>query len=292
MNEAASAAETASGTASSTAMSNCCPTIGTGRSSIPAELYLSPARNSAAAFGDWQRIELRTFEWPPETPGNGAKLCESGAAPRCSIRIDARAEQPAAGLVAHSDGQRPLACCWPRNRRGAGSCCSNVLRGRKASKRRFSTASPSFVASRSNDWALRSPGRCRVCRLETCRRSRSSPKPNCLAIGRDRSASRRRAERDPAKILKELTDLRIGAPVVHESYGVGRYVGLQTMDVAGYTGEFLVLEYADGDKLYVPVHGPASRLAVHRSPGGDRAPAQARRRAMAEGTAQGGTTHS
>ncbi len=64
---------------------------------------------------------------------------------------------------------------------------------------------------------------------------------------------RRRAERDPAKILKELSDLRIGAPVVHESYGVGRYVGLQTMDVAGYTGEFLVLEYADGDKLYVPV---------------------------------------
>ena len=41
--------------------------------------------------------------------------------------------------------------------------------------------------------------------------------------------------------------------MVHESYGVGRYVGLQTMDVAGYTGEFLVLEYADGDKLYVPV---------------------------------------
>ena len=64
---------------------------------------------------------------------------------------------------------------------------------------------------------------------------------------------RRRAERDPAKILKELSDLRIGAPVVHESYGVGRYVGLQSMDVAGYTGEFLVLEYADGDKLYVPV---------------------------------------
>ena len=64
---------------------------------------------------------------------------------------------------------------------------------------------------------------------------------------------RRRAERDPAKILKELSDLRIGAPVVHETYGVGRYVGLQTMDVAGYTGEFLVLEYADGDKLYVPV---------------------------------------
>jgi len=41
--------------------------------------------------------------------------------------------------------------------------------------------------------------------------------------------------------------------VVHEEYGVGRYVGLQVMQVAGQDGEFVVLEYAGGDKLYVPV---------------------------------------
>jgi transcription-repair coupling factor (superfamily II helicase) len=65
---------------------------------------------------------------------------------------------------------------------------------------------------------------------------------------------------------------------VHETYGVGRYVGLQTMDVAGYTGEFLVLEYADGDKLYVPVQAlhlvsrytgaPAETAPLHKL-GGD-----------------------
>src|SRR6185369_569661 len=44
-----------------------------------------------------------------------------------------------------------------------------------------------------------------------------------------------------------------GSPVVHEEYGVGRYVGLQVMQVAGQDGEFVVLEYAGGDKLYVPV---------------------------------------
>jgi transcription-repair coupling factor (superfamily II helicase) len=65
---------------------------------------------------------------------------------------------------------------------------------------------------------------------------------------------RRRAERDPAAILKELTDLRIGSPVVHEDYGVGRYQGLKVMEVGGERGEFLVIDYADGDKLYVPVH--------------------------------------
>ncbi|MBX3704036.1 MAG: transcription-repair coupling factor [Steroidobacteraceae bacterium] len=65
---------------------------------------------------------------------------------------------------------------------------------------------------------------------------------------------RRRAERDPDAILRELAALAPGAPVVHEEYGVGRYRGLRVMTVAGDPAEFLVLEYAGGDLLYVPVH--------------------------------------
>ena len=65
---------------------------------------------------------------------------------------------------------------------------------------------------------------------------------------------RKRAAADPAAILKSLQDLNPGAPVVHEEYGVGRYVGLQVMEIAGQQGEFLVLEYLDGDRVYVPVH--------------------------------------
>ncbi len=64
---------------------------------------------------------------------------------------------------------------------------------------------------------------------------------------------RRRSDRDPARIIQQLADLRAGAPVVHEDYGVGRYLGLTTMDAGGVLAEFLVLEYAGGDKLYVPV---------------------------------------
>ncbi len=64
---------------------------------------------------------------------------------------------------------------------------------------------------------------------------------------------RRRAASDPQAILRDLTSLGPGAPVVHEEYGVGRYLGLQVMQVAGQDGEFVVLEYAGGDKLYVPV---------------------------------------
>jgi transcription-repair coupling factor (superfamily II helicase) len=64
---------------------------------------------------------------------------------------------------------------------------------------------------------------------------------------------RRRSDRDPAKIIQQLSDLRPGAPVVHEDYGVGRYRGLTTIDAGGMAAEFLVLEYADDDRLYVPV---------------------------------------
>jgi len=64
---------------------------------------------------------------------------------------------------------------------------------------------------------------------------------------------RRRAASDPQAILRDLTALGPGSPVVHEEYGVGRYLGLQIMQVAGQDGEFVVLEYAGGDKLYVPV---------------------------------------
>jgi len=64
---------------------------------------------------------------------------------------------------------------------------------------------------------------------------------------------RRRADRDPERIVRDLADLRPGAPVVHEEYGVGRYLGLKPMEVGGMPCEFLLLEYADGDKLYVPV---------------------------------------
>jgi transcription-repair coupling factor (superfamily II helicase) len=65
---------------------------------------------------------------------------------------------------------------------------------------------------------------------------------------------RRRSERDPETIIRQLNDLQAGSPVVHAEYGVGRYRGLVTLAAGGTEGEFLHLEYADGDKLYVPVH--------------------------------------
>ena len=53
--------------------------------------------------------------------------------------------------------------------------------------------------------------------------------------------------------LRDLSELRIGDPVVHESHGIGRYMGLRHMDYGEGDTEFLHLEYAGGDTLYVPV---------------------------------------
>jgi transcription-repair coupling factor (superfamily II helicase) len=59
--------------------------------------------------------------------------------------------------------------------------------------------------------------------------------------------------RDLDAVIRNLAELQPGSPVVHEDHGVGRYLGLQKLNVGNIEAEFLTLEYAGGDKLYVPV---------------------------------------
>jgi transcription-repair coupling factor (superfamily II helicase) len=54
-------------------------------------------------------------------------------------------------------------------------------------------------------------------------------------------------------VIKNLAELREGAPVVHIDHGVGRYLGLATLEVENQVAEFLMLAYAEDAKLYVPV---------------------------------------
>ncbi|HJV26610.1 MAG TPA: transcription-repair coupling factor [Aromatoleum sp.] len=73
------------------------------------------------------------------------------------------------------------------------------------------------------------------------------------------ATARTRARRDTRKAatmegwLRDLSELKPGDPVVHVSHGIGRYIGLIHMDLGEGQTEFLHLEYANGDKLYVPV---------------------------------------
>ncbi|HLV29210.1 MAG TPA: transcription-repair coupling factor [Burkholderiaceae bacterium] len=66
---------------------------------------------------------------------------------------------------------------------------------------------------------------------------------------------RRAQERasDVEAMVRDLSELREGDPVVHVQHGIGRYVGLKEMDLGEGAMEFLHLEYAGGGTLYVPV---------------------------------------
>ncbi len=72
-----------------------------------------------------------------------------------------------------------------------------------------------------------------------------------------RERESRKTSTSTDNILRDLSEIKPGDPVVHEQHGIGRYLGLVSMDVgegeAGEMSEFLALEYHGGDKLYVPV---------------------------------------
>src|SRR5688500_16507561 len=69
--------------------------------------------------------------------------------------------------------------------------------------------------------------------------------------GRRRTLRRPKYQRGAA--LTAFTDLEVGDLVVHEDHGIGRYQGLRTMSVGDRDSDFLLLEYTEGGKLYVPV---------------------------------------
>lgn len=109
-------------------------------------------------------------------------------------------------------------------------------------------------------------------------------------LGRKVMQRRRRKARnvDFEAEVRNLAELTVGAPVVHLDYGVGRYLGLTHLTLNGQEAEFVTLEYAGGDKLYVPVaslhlisrysgvdveHAPLHRLGSEQWP-------RAKRKAM------------
>ncbi len=240
----------------------------------PAEIFLSPDEY-ASCVGTLPRVHLRHFEWPPQgETGDDIPVQNFASSAPATVRIDARAEQPAAALTAHlsASDARVLLAAESAGRR---ELLLDLLRARGIAVQVYE----SFAGFLGGDSKIGITVCAAVAGLRLDAPALEILTESQLFGERARQERRRRrADRDPARILAELTDLRIGAPVVHESYGVGRYAGLQTMDVAGYSGEFLVLEYADGDKLYVPVQAlhlvsrytgaPAESAPLHKL-GGD-----------------------
>jgi len=214
----------------------------------PAELFLEPAELDAR-LSAFSSITLDAFKADTELQGAAANVRNFPTTAPRELRIDVRAEQPLAPLDAFLEefnGRVLIAADSPGRRevlhemvRAHGHDITAV-QGWDA----FATGSVALALTVAPDLeglTLTAP---RIAVISEAQ----------LFGARARQERRRKRAADPEAILRDLQDLNPGAPVVHEEYGVGRYVGLQAMQVAGQPGEFLVLEYLDGDRVYVPVH--------------------------------------
>ncbi|MDE2346058.1 MAG: transcription-repair coupling factor, partial [Gammaproteobacteria bacterium] len=207
----------------------------------PDELWLSPDEVQAA-LNSHPRIHLQDFELPDTDAVNYAS-----ATPQ-PLRVDSRAEEPVASLLEFLDkfNGRVLFAAESAGRR---EYLLELLSRRELK--------PESV----NGWSafMASGERLALC-IAPMERGLFMPKAGIALIAeeqlfgaRARQSSRRGERRDPETIIRDLTALTEGAPVVHEEHGVGRYRGLQTLELDGVLTEFLTLEYAEGAKLYVPV---------------------------------------
>jgi transcription-repair coupling factor (superfamily II helicase) len=59
---------------------------------------------------------------------------------------------------------------------------------------------------------------------------------------------------DTSRLLSTFRDMQVGDYVVHKDFGIGRYLGLKSMTFQEVENDYVLLEYRDGDKLYIPVY--------------------------------------
>ena len=89
--------------------------------------------------------------------------------------------------------------------------------------------------------------------------------PESQLFGRRVPQRRRRKQHEIATdlIVRDLSEIEIGDPIVHIDHGVGHYKGLETIDLGDDINEFVTVEYQGGAKLYIPVTnlGVLSRYA-------------------------------
>jgi transcription-repair coupling factor (superfamily II helicase) len=214
----------------------------------PPELFVAPPDLESKLEG-FSSITLEAFEADTTLGGTADTVRNFPTTVPRELRVDARAEQPLAaldGFLREFDGRVLIAADSPGRR----EVLSDLLRGHGHAV----AAVQGWEAFSDGDAALALTVAADLDGLTLTQPRIAIISEAQLFGARARQERRRkRAAVDPEAILRDLQDLNPGAPVVHEEYGVGRYVGLQSMEVAGQPGEFLVLEYLDGDRIYVPV---------------------------------------
>ena len=214
----------------------------------PAELFISPEEIDTR-LAQFASITLNAFKADTDLQG-GENIFNFPSSAPSELRIDAHAEHPFAPLdlfLNEFDGRVLIAADSPGRR----EVLQEMLRGHGYNI--MPVAGWDAFAQGDTKLALTVAPALQGLTLTEPRIAVISEGQLFGQRARQERQRRKRAAADPEAILRDLQDLNPGAPVVHQEYGVGRYVGLQVMDIAGQSGEFLVLEYLDGDRVYVPV---------------------------------------
>ena len=206
----------------------------------PAELFL-PVEDCFARLKGWPRVVADPHDLEP---GVGRERFAARALP--DLALQAKAGEPLAALrrFLESYPGRVLFCAESAGRREV----LLELLGRLKLKPREVDGWAAFVAA-GERLAISVAPLDQGLLLDELALIPESP------LFGQRIMQRRRREKSHGadNVIKHLTELREGAPVVHIDHGVGRYRGLTTLEVDGQPAEFLMLEYAEEAKLYVPV---------------------------------------
>jgi transcription-repair coupling factor (superfamily II helicase) len=220
----------------------------------PAELFL-PVEDCFARLKNWPRVVTSAEDIEP---GIGHERFEARALPE--LAIQAKATEPLAALRRFIE-EYPGRVLFSAESAGRREVLLELL-ARLKLKPAEVEGWPQFVASKQ---------RLAICiapldeglLLDEVALIAESP----LFGQRIMQRRRREKSRDGGEnVIKNLTELREGSPVVHIDHGVGRYLGLVTMEFDGQAAEFLALMYAEEAKLYVPV---ASLHLIARYTGSD-----------------------
>jgi transcription-repair coupling factor (superfamily II helicase) len=211
---------------------------------LPPERLYQQLDEVSRRFQDYPRIQLDRFE-QPDQPGNHNFSTQAPPA----LNLDVHAGRPTKALQAYLADYRGRVL-FAAESSGRREVLLELLKGCEIHPASFDTWRDFIgsearigitVAALENGCVLERDGISVIAEAQLF---------GPHAITRKR---RRGKQRDADAIVRNLAELEVGAPVVHEDNGVGRYLGMQTLEVGGLTQEYLTLEYAGGDKLYVPV---------------------------------------
>ena len=207
----------------------------------PAEIFLA-VDEVFSKLKQQPQIVLHSDELPVE--GDNRNL---PSAPPPALQIDAHSNDPAAALRSFNQNNRLLLCAESAGRRQA---LMELLARHKLKPREVDTWE-AFLGS--NDPLCITTAALEHGAVLSNDHLAAVAESQLFGHHVAQSRRRRKATTTSDQTVKNLAELRIGAPVVHIDHGVGRYQGLQSIEVDNQAEEFLTLEYADGAKLYVPV---------------------------------------